>query len=257
MDDGTERLSLLDSLNRDGRWIKLPFLAMQEVGPAAQTLGGLLAITKRETFTSVASIAEHARLPVGTVRKHLITLDYCGWIRHKGRGLTRAGYLRRTATIAIRKRAINAARDSYGVLPWWACCSIRRFRRLPWSTRAVLSVIMARLMTLKAAAEEQDGHGLEADDIIGSIDNMGGDDRFRFGLKSLAGQTGLSRDSIISAKRWLDRAGIVRWRGQDPSPGVTTPTDLLVPNWGFLVVVTPASPGRCFIDFHGGSKSGQ
>ena len=42
-------------------------------------------------------------------------------------------------------------------------------------------------MTLKAAAEEQDGHGLEADDIIGSIDNMGGDDRFRFGLKSWAG----------------------------------------------------------------------
>ena len=180
-----EQISLLESLN--GEWLKLPLSVMQDVGPAVQTLGGLLKLTSRETYSTVSAISGRARVPIATARKHLITLDATGWVANKGRQHTRRGAPRRTATIALAEKA-KAAADEYGVLPWWACCNVRKVGKMPWCAKAVLSVVMARLMSLKAAVEREDGQGLDADDVIGSIANMGDDERFRFSLRWLVKQ---------------------------------------------------------------------
>lgn len=230
------RYSLVDSLDQE--WIRLPFEAVREVGPAAQTLGGILKVTNRETFARLDKIADAARLPKETLRKHLLQLhDHC-WIVHQGRQETRGGRTRRTATIKVTSRAREAAKSSYGILPWWAACDIRRHGRLPWCARAVLSVVMARLAGLKKAAEEHEGHGADADD------------RFRFAMKSLIRQTGLARASVWKAKHQLQRAGIVDMF-EEPLPGI------LALNWKFRIVVTSAPRGGCYLDFDRGFKSGR
>jgi DNA-binding MarR family transcriptional regulator len=292
MDDTTtesdrQEISLLESLNSE--WLKLPLRIMQDVGPAAQTMGGILKLTNRETFSSVSDIAHKARVPIGTARKHLLTLDANGWIQNRGRQHTRRGAPRRTATIALTSKAKTAATE-YAVLPWWTCCSIRKVGKLPWSAKAVLSVVMARLMSLKAVVERDDGHlpdvieqrtedevyfqDGDADDdgyrtsvrrgvvdevteeMLGQIDNLGGEDRFRFSLSWLMQQTGLTHDSVTSAKRLLNhRFGIVRWAGTPRlshgkfKSGTTPEPDYLIPNWDFRVVVTDAGDGKCWLDF--------
>lgn len=249
-----ERYSLVDSLDQE--WIKLPFEVMQEVGPATQTLGGILKVTNRETFVALDKIANAARVPKGTLRKHLVPLHDHNWIVHTGRQQTRRGRTRRTATIKVTARARDAAKSSYGLLPWWAACQIRRHGRLPWCARAVLSIVMARLAGLKRAVEEQVGHDADADDLIGTIENFGGEDRFRFNVESLIRQTGLVQASVWKAKHELKRAGIVHWRGDEGEHGETL-TDILAPSWDFRVVETPAAAGRCYLDFDRGFKSGR
>ena len=81
-------VSLVDSLSSE--WLKLPLVIMQDVGPAVQTLGGLLNITNRETFSPVEEIARRSRLPFNTTKKHLVTLNAAGWIHNAGRGHTKA-----------------------------------------------------------------------------------------------------------------------------------------------------------------------
>ena len=157
---------------------------------------------------------------------------------------------------------VNNGELLYGFLPWWACCTIGgKVGKLPWCTKAVLSIIMARLVGLKAAIENEDGHGLDADDVASSIDNMGGDDHFRFSLSRLTKYTGLTRESVIAAKRTLNhRFGIVKWYGNHGrEQGSATETDLLVPDWNFRVVVKPASEGFSYVSFiknGGGSENG-
>lgn len=233
--------SLVDSL--DEAWIKLPLAVMRDVGPAVQTLGGLLHVTPKETFVEVAEIASKARLPIGTCRKHLVTLDRRGWIKNRGRQVMRSGWLRRTATIAITQQTREHI-EPYCVLPWWACCHVLpKNGRLSWGGRAVLAVIMARLMSLKGAIDQQDGCGVDADDLLGSIEDMGGEARWQMSLGWIASQTGLTRDSIASAKRTLAAAGLVRlWAGPDYGSGYDG-ADIIEPNWDARIVVTPADPG--------------
>jgi hypothetical protein len=242
----TEEISLRDSL--DAEWIKLPLAVMRDVGPACQTLGGLLKLTSRETFSSHAAIAKRARLPVRTVRAHLATLAASGWIEDRGREHTRAGRPRRTCTLAITPRARAAAKESYAVLPWWAGCHIHRVGRLPWSTRAVLSVVMARLMTMKAGIERSGDGCLDPNDLEGSIEEMGGAGRFRFTLDHLEATTGLARGSIIRAKCQLRGLGIIKIYADDRDDG-GTPRDLLWPRENWRVRVTHTSPGRCWLAF--------
>jgi len=246
-----EKISLLESLG--GEWIALPLTVMRDAGPAVQTLGGLLKITNRETYVAVSEIAGTARLPTATVRKHLVMLDSRGWIASSGRQKTRRGALRRTATTRIAKQTLDHLKP-YGILPWWACCSIRKVGRLPWSAKAVFSIVMARLCSLKGAAE-RDGVDEDAEEMIAK---MGGDDRFEFSLDWLTEQTGLHRETIVRAKRFLNhRYGMVRWIGTPVEAGTDTPTHQLVPNWDFRVVVTPAQKGGVYLAFERGSDSGQ
>ena len=221
---------------------------MRDVGPAVQTLAGLLRITNKETYVSAAKLAVRSRLPVATVRKHLVTLHEHEWIDNAGRGHTRAGRARRTCTIKVTAKAKDTLGD-YAILPWWACCSIAKVGRLPWSAKALLSLLMSRLAVLRFAA--QDSQGLPSDDEFwGSLDNMGGEDRFRFSLDRIERDTGLHRGSIVDAKRRLAGLGIVEWKATDTA-------DVLFPRDAFRVVVTPASEGCCFVSLSGGAENGQ
>ena len=157
-DIGGRRIDLLDSL--DEKWLKLPLAVMQDCGSAVQTLAGLMQVAPRETFVFQAAIAEAARLPKSTVRKHLTKLHDSEWIDNKGRQRTNSGVLRRSCTIAITKQTRRKI-EPYGFLPWWACCRIRnlaecRNEQLPWCARAILSVWMAELCKLKSVAQAKD-----------------------------------------------------------------------------------------------------
>lgn len=237
-----EEISLLASLN--GEWIKLPLPIMRDVGPAVLTLGGILREANKETFVSADKLAQKSRLPLGTYRKHLVKLEEGGWIDNAGRGHTRAGRARRTCTIKVTAKTKDALGD-YAILPWWACCSIAKVGRLPWSAKALLSLLMSRLAVLRFAA--QDSKGLPGDEDFWETVEV---DRFRFSLDRLERETGLHRETIVIAKRRLATVKIIEWfRGDD--------ADLLVPNRAFRVLVTPAGEDRCHISFKGGSDSGQ
>src|SRR5215207_582403 len=97
------RVGLLESLQR-GQWLKLPLAVMRDVGPAVQTLAGLLTITSNETFVQVGKIASAARVPKRTTQKHLEALKGGGWIDSRGRERTRRGAPRRTCTWVITQK---------------------------------------------------------------------------------------------------------------------------------------------------------
>ena len=213
-----QRIGVYDTL-RPGLWIKLVVGAVRDVGPAAQTLGGILNVTSSETFCSAGRLAQFAHLPLPTVRKHLVALESSGWIANQGRCRTRAGAPRRTCTIAVTSRT-KFAKDTFLILPWWAS-------RFPWSSRAVLGVVMERLCELRAVVQRSEHLD---DDLYTVLQEF--HPRFCFGLDELQERTGLTRPSIIQAKRHLSQTGSVHWHGSD-APGYP---DLLVPNPTFQVV---------------------
>ena len=243
----SKRFGLIDSLASEP-WLKLPYAVMRDVGPAVQTLGGLLRLSDKETFCSVEKIARKVILPVPTVRKHLATLSEKGWITHSGRGRSKAGRPRRTVTYRITDRT-RSLLEPYGVLPWWASANIRTLKRMRWGARAVLSVVMSRLISLAAVVERQSGQGdLDAGDVFGSIDNLGGDERFQFSLSWLTETTGLNHETVYEAKRQLASLRIIKWFGGVDLVGAAN-RHRLMPNEDFQVVITPAKPGFVFVDF--------
>lgn len=252
-----EVFGLLDSLDRE--WIKLPLAVMRDAGPAVQTLGGFLRVTDRETYSPISAIAQRARLPLKTARNHLVTLAERGWLTNAGRERTRRGAPRRTCTLRLTKKAkesfTDAAGDfSYAVLPWWSCCHVRNASKLSWSAKVVLSIVMARLMALKAEADRQDLNEDE-ESLAVAIEEFGGDDRFKFSLDRLQALTGLSRHSIIEGKHALKKFGIIELVGGNGPMG--TEKDSLAPNYAFRIKITPTADERCFIDFGRGCNSGQ
>jgi DNA-binding MarR family transcriptional regulator len=264
-DCAVQEISLLECLDR-WHWLKLLWDAVRDVGPASQTLAAFVGIATRsgESFVPVSDIASQARLPIKTVRKHLVTLAAAAWIENKGRQKTKRGWLRRTATLRITAKTREALEESrWGYLPAWACCTIRNMRehrqrrspgRLSWSARVVGSVVMSRLLSLKSAAEKNEGHGFDLFDIEGAIENMGGDDRFSFSLSQITADTGLDRKSVIRAKRELKRLGIIGWYHKRDDPGRHA-SHMLVPNPKFLIRQTPAKGGGVYLDFLTSRKS--
>ena len=101
---------------------------------------------------------------------------------------------------------------------------------LPWSSRLLLSLVMSRLASLKTAVIKQDGHGMEADDMVGSIENLGGDEKFKFTLRQLQDATKVSRETLVEAKANLQRNKLIRLV-VDPRDRA----DMLVPRWDFIV----------------------
>ncbi|MBP60043.1 MAG: hypothetical protein CMJ62_00835 [Planctomycetaceae bacterium] len=196
---GQRDASLLDSLHR-AVWIKLPLEVMRDCGRAVQTLGGILAVSTRETFLNQTEISRHAGLPLGTLRRHLKTLDRREWITNQGRQRTSRGFLRRTATLTVTEKT-REARRFYGVLPGW----VSRDLKLPWCARAILSVWFARLMKLNAARKKTNYY---YDSLEVFIEETGAD-KFHFPLSLLERETGLARHSVIKAKRCLAETGII------------------------------------------------
>lgn len=248
----TSRITLLDSLSQE--LLQLPYAAMREVGPAVQTLAGLIRVTKKETFAPIQTIADRARLPLKTVRNHLSQLHDAGWIVNTGRGHTRMGLPRRTCTIRVAQKTIDAL-PTYGLLPWWATAKFPNVRRknarcknLPWGTRALLSVIMAKLAAMKSAIEPGIGKGeIDTDEFWLQLGNFGDENHFLFSLRNLQQLTGLSKHAIIDAKHSLHRWGFVEHRGRKRDDGGDD-TDLLFPSERFVVLHTPVEPGRCYLN---------
>lgn len=255
-----QKYSLATSL--DCHWLKLPLAVMRDVGPATQTFAGFEQITHTETFTRMSEIARRACVPLKTARNHLDMLEQHGWLLNKGRGHTKRGSPRRTNTIALTPKAklLFPKHDAekapetdsqskpdmidsrYGFLPWWACCSFQKRKRLSWAAKAVLSIVMARLAALKAASRDVQGKTGEewfAERLR---------DRFRFSSVDLEELTGLSRTSVRAAKRELARADIIHWYSGIPDSGGMG-SHWLVPNPAFRVVVSPASVGHVYLNF--------
>jgi hypothetical protein len=113
-----EEYDLVEAIQRNS-WLKLPLAVMQDVGPAVQTLGGVLKITNKETFATGAKIASNANVPLWTCRKHLATLHDHDWLINAGRQHTRRGAPRRTYTTTVPTQT-RVALSPYGMLPWWA-----------------------------------------------------------------------------------------------------------------------------------------
>src|SRR4051794_22411889 len=107
--NGVRSYSLFSCLEH--AWLKLPLAAVRDVGAASQSLATLARITNKETFTAVEKIAASCSLPCKTVRNHLATLAEKGWIVNDGRGKTRTGAPRRTCTLRLTSKTINAMSD--------------------------------------------------------------------------------------------------------------------------------------------------
>jgi hypothetical protein len=103
---------------------------------------------------------------------------------------------------------------------------------------------MSRICVLKHTAEQM---GLY--DLHEALEDIGGDERFRWSLRNLEDATGLARDSIVAAKQWLARARIIRWSGVKTAKG-SQAKDILAPNWTFRVTTKPASRGM--VTLHAG-----
>lgn len=256
-----EYSDFFQSIDHPHKWYKLPLRVMADVGPAVQTFAGLLKLTKKATFRQQREIASCARLPLATVKKHLVTLHERGWIENEGRQRTAGGILRRTATLTMTKKALAALApdEPYGVLPWQAMAVVavmftngKRWNnyRLPWSAKAVLSVVLSRLMSIIAGAKKQKDAGKIGEDCRWEmLKAFGGIDRFRFGLDELHRLTGLGKPAIIAAKRTLKKIGMVDWVLKKRDDGGSD-RDALAPHHGFSFQVEESdTPGKCWVRF--------
>lgn len=96
---------------------------------------------------------------------------------------------------------------------------------MPWSSRAVLAVVLAKLLKLTAAAEKQ-FDAYEDEEVWTAIEEMGGDIRFQFSLSELHDETGLDHKSITAAKIDLSNRGLLDWTcGDGKEPDILRPLE--------------------------------
>lgn len=168
--------------------IKLLVEAMHEVGPAAQTLGGILRLTLRCTFASQSKISIASGLPLKTVRKHLLTLQEHSFIHNNGREPTQSGRARRTCTIRSTGRTLEVVKN-YCPLPWWtAATSVGN----QWCSRALRAVVVRRWLELRAGIiTTYRGEPFHEHELPDRLNSIGGEDRFGFSLPKFQKMTGL------------------------------------------------------------------
>lgn len=245
---GEKHFDLLSVLAHPDNWTKWPRRAIREVGPASQTLGAMLKLTKRETFYSVPNISRKARLSKYTVRKHLVALHKKEWISNEGRQATPKGYKRRSCTYRVRSKAIAAAVD-YAIFPGWACAM-----PLPWGTKALLAVLMSTLVGLKAYVEEASGEDIRTvAELYSALDCSEPDflRRFELSVRDLEFETGLSKPTLIAAKRHLRRLGIIEIHSDGESE-IGTVKDVLKPREEFRITYQPTGDGLSRLLFRSG-----
>lgn len=164
-------------------------MAEAKLGAATQTLAVLRQTAQqnggRTTFIGVGSIAVRIVMSERQVHRHLEALESEGVVKHHGRQLLPGSkYLRRrTVTYEIHRDLERLyAEGGFNRLP---CYLLRCFTH--WADRAVLAAVINR-------AEIAKHHGSTRD---------------TFSLNDLRRETGLSRHSIIRAKRSLFTVGII------------------------------------------------
>jgi hypothetical protein len=141
----------------------------------------------------------------------------------------------------LTAKAVEAAAESYGCLPWWACCRSHG-SNLPWCARAVLSVVMSGLMYWKGVARNQ------GDDLYKTMSHAYWPSAFCKSLKDLGDVTGLSVRSACAGKKVLYRRGIIKLDNFGTEDGESG-KDYLLPVEQFKVKITPASEGYVHVDF--------
>lgn len=87
---------------------------------------------------------------------------------------------------------------------------------------------------------------LDRRNVLGVIQNFGGEERFQFSMRSLEYQTGLSAPTIVAAKWELHRRRIIKLTGEKRGEQIP---DSLYPNEQFYVRHTDIGNGRCYLDF--------
>ena len=188
-------------------YVPLSECAMREVGPAAQTLGGLYTLTSGNTFRRVSDIAEASCVPVSTCRKHLAKLTDTAWIDHCGREPSDSGLKRRTVTYSLTRKA-RQRKEPFVQLPTWT----GQLTTLTWAEKALLAVVMSRYEMLEATKK------YDKLDVGGACYK-----RFQFPLRQLEIRTGMDRKSLIAAKRKLSR-GLIELDGSSQNlPDVLFP----------------------------------
>ncbi|MDB5344369.1 MAG: hypothetical protein JWP89_2746 [Schlesneria sp.] len=209
--------------------IKLLVAAVEEVGPAAQALGGILVLTTKSTFTEAKKIASQARLPPKTFRNQLQILQSAGWIQNKGRQTTRTGRARRTNTIELTHRVHDGLKD-FLPLPQSAAAAMLKET---WSTRVIWAVVVRRVLELTSGLKHRHPEGFEWSELetVKRLEMLGSD-RFGFSISLLQRRTGLSRDSIIAARHRLAALKMVCAREGVGHQDST----ILIPNWSLKLV---------------------
>lgn len=201
-DDGRP-LTLLDSIRR-GAWLPLPLGAMRSVGAASLTLGAMLSLSRGKTFVAAERIADAARLPLRTVKRHLSVLEAKGLVIDHGRGRTSAGRTRRTVTRSIAREVVQ---DRYLILPRWLAGD----PELSWAHHAVSAVWFSRFARFAAAArrlciaDADSAEGLEEWESAA----QGQAYRWRLTVPLVMAQTGLGRTVAKRALQWLEGAPFV------------------------------------------------
>ncbi len=192
-----EQIPIPDRRALDVDSLSLSRFAMTELklGSATQTLSVLRSAAKqndgRTTFIGVGTIADRLVVSPRQVHRHLERLAELKCIDHLGRQLLPGSkhLRRRTVTYAIDPKVEQFYTDhGFNRLPLYL---LRCFPR--WADRAVLAAIINRA----------------------EISEHCGTTRDTFSLNELRRQTGLTRQSVIAAKRYLHSQGIILAYGDD------------------------------------------
>lgn len=228
-------------------------------------------ITNSSTFMSVENMSKRIGMPKGTVEKHLARLTSLKLLDHDAPIRPR----RRTATYSVPESTKQLIKDqNFLMLPFWANGRIRNMspQKMPWSARLILAAVVSRLAVLKSVAVKQFGEDYVDTEYVGDdftlaqIEEIRGATRFRFSIEQLKQLTGLSRESIVTGKRFLAGRGILTIGnsndisrlseglyscdyGSDASVHYLIPNALNTTGRGFWIRESPASqPGKVFRD---------
>jgi hypothetical protein len=206
-----QQVTVLDSLSQE--LLHLPIDAIRHVGPAAQTLAGLLSITRTQTFVAIDKIAKRSWLPLRTAKYHLRQLQDDNWVKNCGRQKSSSGGLIRTSTLQVTQKALQS-RDKYFMLPWWSCCQMSlpdgSVERLSWGSR----VLLAMLTTKLAIAKNSYNPGVTSSPVEDSAfwcyyADHGRHEDFAISLKEIHEKTNLTTPTITAAKRQLSKIGVI------------------------------------------------
>ncbi|HEX5446630.1 MAG TPA: hypothetical protein VFW87_22620, partial [Pirellulales bacterium] len=194
MSHSTESQTLGDWITACDDFLALPRTVMQDVGPAAQTLGAVYALTggdrggqMRESLDTIRQVAV---LPRRTVQTHIPKLVEAGWVESLGRGLLpRSAHRRyRTVTLKLTRQAVDM-KEPFWMLPRWAATRLHT-----WSERALFAYLCSAcklVETIELGGEGcAEGREFRKPTII-------------------ATDTGLSLPSIRAARDKLRRAHLI------------------------------------------------
>lgn len=251
--DGTtvgavRQISLLDSISGEG-WFKIPLSAVREVGPASLMLSSLYSLTSngnRTTFRSVEKIAAYAGIKVQAARKQLQKLVLYGYVKNGGRSSTQSGHSRRTCNWSITNKGLDAFGGYYGILPWWMTCHDRHGNRFSWSEQLLMSIILAKMASLKSVVV-QNGDPLDDMELAAGIEELG-ENRFRFTLSTVERMTALDSKTIIKAKKSLRARKMIFVYDQNTDAGGRAP-HLIEPRHDYRCIKTPVDQNRFYLDF--------